>query len=92
MYTVGTSGDGSASSFLTVSTTTNANGEFNIPAFSCSSPTEPVYFLATGGNPGVASANSGIELMTAWGACNTFIAGNGGSFVSINELTTVAGV
>jgi hypothetical protein len=91
-YTVGTSGDGSASSFLTVSTTTNANGEFNIPAFSCSSPTEPVYFLATGGNPGVASANSGIELMTAWGACNTFIAGNGGSFVSINELTTVAGV
>jgi streptogramin lyase len=47
-----------------------------------------LYFLAQGGNPGV-GANSALLLMAAVGNCNNL---SSRSFVTINEVTTVASV
>jgi len=89
LYTVGTTGDGSASTPLLTSTvTTDANGNFAITGlYSCTSATQ-VYLVATGGNPG-AGVNANVAQMTALGPCSNLTSG---TFIFVNELTTVAGV
>lgn len=90
LYTVGTGGDGSASTpLLTATVTTDANGNFNLAGlYSCTSATQ-VYLTATGGNPGVSQNNPNLALMAALGPCSSLASI---PFVVVNELTTVAGV
>jgi trimeric autotransporter adhesin len=90
LYTVGTSGDGSASTpLLTQTVTSDANGNFNITGlYSCSSATQ-VYLLATGGNPGAGVVNPDLAMMTALGPCSELTSS---MFIMVNELTTVAAV
>ncbi|WP_254064341.1 prealbumin-like fold domain-containing protein [Granulicella sp. S156] len=90
LYTVGTGGDGSASTpLLTATVTTDANGSFNLAGlYSCTSATQ-VYLTATGGNPGVSQNNPNLALMAALGPCSSLASI---PFVVVNELTTVAGV
>jgi hypothetical protein len=93
LYAVGTTGDGSAATpLLTQTVTSDASGNFNITgAYTCPSPSTLVYVTATGGNPGLGPGtnNAALALMAALGPC-----GNLGpsTFISMNELTTVAAV
>lgn len=90
LYAVGTTGDGSAATQL-LSTTTDADGDFSLSGLTCPSPTTPVYYLATGGNPGLSAGtnNPNLALMAAVGPCGNLTTL---SFTVINELTTVAAV
>jgi hypothetical protein len=94
LYGVGTAGDGSAAtSLLTQTVMTDAGGNFNLspggtPLYSCNGISE-VYLAATGGNPGGNGANANLAMMTALGPCSALTQG---TFIFVNELTTVAGV
>src|SRR5580704_2878339 len=90
LYTVGTTADGSAATPLLTSTvTSDATGSFTITGlYSCTNATQ-VYIVATGGNPGLSTANPNIALMAALGPCSSLTSS---TFISINELTTVAAV
>jgi trimeric autotransporter adhesin len=91
LYAVGTGGDGSASTaLLATPVTTDANGNFFVPAtaYSCTNATQ-VYLLATGGNPGTTQANPSLALMAALGPCTSL---SSLPLIVVNELTTVAGV
>lgn len=76
----------------------DANGGFSITSdYTCPSSTSQLYIVVTGGNPGLAPGtnNAALGLMTALGSCSL----HGGqytldpnSFISINEVTTVASV
>jgi hypothetical protein len=91
LYSVGTTGTGSASAPLLSSTvTTGAQGQFSVPNFSCASATQ-VYLTATGGSAG-AGTNSAIAMMASLGDCSTLQANSATTFININELTTVAAV
>ena len=71
---------------------TGAGGGFGITAlYTCPSASTPVYLTATGGNPGLAQGTNNLQiaLMTALGPCGNLSAA---SFVSVNEVTTVAAV
>lgn len=93
LYAVGTTGDGSvATPLLTQTVTSDANGNFTITgAYTCPSASTLVYVTATDGNPGLGPGtnNAALALMAALGPC-----GNLGpsTFISMNELTTVAAV
>jgi len=105
LYTVGTAARGSAATALLTSTVTTSDGSgvggnagnafntltpggFTITGkYSCSSATQ-VYITATGGSAGGGN-NSDIGLMAALGPCSSL---NGSTFISLNELTTVAAV
>jgi hypothetical protein len=90
LYTVGTAGDGStATPMLTQTVTSDANGNFSITGLYSCTTASYVYFTATGGNPGLPSANPDIALMNAFGLCSSL---NSGTFVVINELSSVAAV
>jgi sugar lactone lactonase YvrE len=92
IYTVGSNGYGvGAQAMLSPAATTDANGDFNIPAsdISCSSNSNLTYLVATGGDPGTGSNNPAIGLMAALGQCGDI---NSISFVNVNEVTTVASV
>jgi sugar lactone lactonase YvrE len=65
--------------------TTDANGSFNIP-YICPKVSTLVYVVAAGGNSG-GGVNSAIKLMAALGPCDSLP-----SSIVINELTTVAAV
>jgi hypothetical protein len=72
--------------------TTGANGSFNITGdYACPSSSAQVYLAATGGNPGLSPAtnNSALSLIAALGACGNL---GSGTFIIINEVTTVASV
>ncbi|HEV2577622.1 MAG TPA: choice-of-anchor D domain-containing protein [Acidobacteriaceae bacterium] len=90
LYAVGTTGNGSAATPLLTSTvTSDASGSFTITGlYSCTGATQ-VYIVATGGNPGVSTANPDIALMAAIGSCSSLASS---TFININELTTVAAV
>lgn len=90
LWTVGTAGDGSAATaMLSSAVTTDSNGGFSLTGkYHCDSATE-VYITAIGGNPGTYSANGNLALMTALGPCSSLTPS---TFISINELTTVAAV
>jgi hypothetical protein len=65
----------------------DANGNFTITGlWSGCSPSDQLYLVAYGGNPG-SGLNSDLILMSAVGACQDLTPS---SFVSINEVTTVA--
>ncbi len=90
LYATGTTGYGTAASpLITGTVTTDPNGGFNLPTYTCPSASAPTYLVATGGNSGYGSANPNLALMAALGPCGNLTAS---TFVSINELTTVASV
>ncbi len=99
LYAAATTGYGaSATPLLTSAVTTDGTGSFEITGdYTCPSSTSQLYLVATGGNPGLAPGtnNSALALMVALGPCSLY----GGqytldpnSFISINEVTTVASV
>jgi lysophospholipase L1-like esterase len=90
LYTVGITGDGSASTPLLASTvTSDINGNFMFGGlFSCSNATL-TYLTATGGDPGIGHNNPNLSMMAVVGPCSSLTPN---TFVSINELTTVAAV
>ncbi|HEX5284951.1 MAG TPA: choice-of-anchor D domain-containing protein [Bryocella sp.] len=90
LYSVGTSSDGSAATpLLTSAVTSDASGSFSITGlYSCTGATQ-VYIVATGGNPGLSTANPDIALMAALGPCSSL---SPSTFINIDELTTVAAV
>ncbi|HEY0308847.1 MAG TPA: NHL repeat-containing protein [Acidobacteriaceae bacterium] len=105
LYTVGTAGARSASRALLTSAVTTSDGsgtggnagnafntlpigEFTITGdYSCSSATQ-VYITATGGNAGGGN-NTALGLLAALGPCSSLTSG---TFINLNELTTVAAV
>jgi hypothetical protein len=93
LYAANTAVSQGASTALISSTVrSDANGNFSIASdFICPAPGALVYIVATGGNPGLSGTvnNTAIALMAALGTCSTL---NSSTFVSINELTTVASV
>lgn len=92
LYAVGTSGYGSASTALLTSTvTTDPAGSFNITGLYPCTGNPLVYIVASGGNPGLTAGtnNTALVLIAALGACSSLTSG---TFININELTTVAAV
>lgn len=100
LYTVGSGGNGSAATaMLTVPVTTLADGSFNISGdYTCgqsstgvaiNSPSNQVYIVATGGNPGLTPAanNGALVMVAALGDCANLPSA---SYVEINEITTAA--
>jgi streptogramin lyase len=85
VLSMGTSGYGSAGTVLS-STTTDVNGNFSLPAYTCPQSDTPVYLLGIGGNPGLASANPSAVEAVALGPC----ASAQQSYVIMNEVTTAA--
>jgi streptogramin lyase len=92
LYTVGTTGIASASAPLIAATvTSDAGGNFSITGqYTCSAATQ-VYVTATGGNAG-SGINTSLRMMASLGSCATLLANANTTFLSINELTTVAAV
>lgn len=92
VYAAGTTGNGSApTALLTTPLITDVNGNFSAPAaFTCPYSNTVLYAVATGGKAGASgTVNSGNELMTVLGVCNT-LASNAN--YTIDEATTVASV
>ncbi|MDE1163251.1 MAG: hypothetical protein PW792_15110 [Acidobacteriaceae bacterium] len=91
VYTPGTTGYGTGATLVsTSSATTDSNGFFNLTGtYTCASSTEPVYVVATGGNPGLSSGtnNAAIKLVLAFSTCSAL---QSSSYVWINEVTTAA--
>lgn len=96
LYAVGTTGYGSAATPLLTpgAAKTTASGNFDLPAFTCPTPATLVYLVGTGGQPIAATqttaavTNNNLAMMVGLGACSTV----GSSFISVNEVTTVATV
>ncbi|MGH7778443.1 MAG: NHL repeat-containing protein [Candidatus Binataceae bacterium] len=84
LYAAGEPGGTAAAAII--STTTNTDGDFVLPSFTCPSGTAEAYVVATGGNPG-GGTNAAVALMAMAGECAEIP-----SFVDINELTTAAAV
>lgn len=96
LWQVGTTGYGSGAAPLGSSVTTAADGSFSITgAYNCASATNGanslVYITATGGNPGLSAGtnNDALVMMTALGTCGSLTPS---TFISINEVTTVASI
>lgn len=98
LYAVGTTGIGSASTpLISQSVQTGTSGEFDITGlWNCSNsaaygPDPLLYIVATGGNPGLSpgTRNGTLAMMAALGRCSTLTPQ---TFISINEVTTVAAV
>ncbi|WP_158819831.1 hypothetical protein [Granulicella sp. S156] len=91
LYSAGKTGNGSAAtSMLNNPVTTDSTGSFTIAGdYACSSSTDQVYLVATGGNPGLGGSisNAAIVMMTALGNCGNL---STTPFVTINEVTTAA--
>jgi hypothetical protein len=93
LYAVSSAANGGASTSLLASpgyVTTDAAGSFRFPAGSYTCPTGAyVYFLSTGGNPGLGSGESNpkIGLAAGFGPCSALSAA---TTVNIDEVTTVA--
>ncbi|HZQ45007.1 MAG TPA: hypothetical protein VFA99_17275 [Acidobacteriaceae bacterium] len=82
VYAVGTTGYGSTATVLS-STTTDVNGNFSMPPYTCPQSDTPVYLLGIGGNSG-AGNNASAVLGAGLGPC----ASAQQSFVILNEVTT----
>jgi len=70
-------------------------GNFTITGdYTCPASDPYVYITASGGNPGLTAGtnNSAIVLMAALTDCNTLKANAATTFITINEVTTVASV
>jgi hypothetical protein len=91
LYAAGKTGYGSAARPMISSTvTTDSTGSFKISGtYTCQSG-DYVYLVATGGNPGTSSGNnSALAEMVGLGPCSALTPL---TFISVNELTTVASV
>jgi streptogramin lyase len=91
-YAAGTTGLGTgATNLLPAETvTTDASGNFSIPAdFQCPSATAPVYLVGRGGNPGLTAGtdNPALIMMSALGNCGNI---SSSTSVLMNEITTAA--
>ena len=93
IYAASTLGDATpATPLIQAVIKTDNNGGFSVTgSYTCPSYATPVYIVAFGGNPGLTPGtnNIGISEMAALGPCGAL---NSSSFISINELTTVASV
>lgn len=91
LYTVGSTGNGSASSpMLTATVQTDVNGFFNITGdYHCTNSTDQVYITSTGGNPGLPAGtnNPALVLLDTIGNCGNL---STISYITINEVTTAA--
>jgi hypothetical protein len=99
LYTVGSTGNGSAATpMLTQAVTTDANGLFNITkAYSCGqnssgsafTSSNQVYVVASGGNPGLSTGgnNPALVMVAPLGSCSNLSAT---TTIFVNEVTTVA--
>lgn len=77
-----------ATALISAAVTSDANGNFSITGgYTCPYASSQVYITATGGNSG-SGTNGSIVMMAPLGACGNLSAS---SFITINELTTVAG-
>ena len=90
LYATGTGGYGTAAAPLIAATIkTNASGGFDVTNdYTCPSASAPTYLVSTGGNAGY-NNNPNLALMAALGPCGNL---STATFVSINEVTTVASV
>ncbi len=88
LYQAGTTGYGSAAIPLGPTSMTTANGNFNLPSYSCAAGSQ-VYLVGTGGQPIAGVTNSNLALMVGLGTCGGSYLN---SFINVNELTTVATV
>ena len=79
-----------ATALISATVKTAADGSFNITGdWSCpGSPNDLVYLTATGGDAG-SGTNNNLVLMAALGPCGNI---NSGTFIKLNEVTTVASV
>jgi sugar lactone lactonase YvrE len=89
LYTVGSSGYGSAASPLGAAFQTTAHGNFNFPTYTCPGSNPEVFLLATGGTPVTGSPNPNLAMMAGLGPC-TGVASL--PYIDVDELTTVATV
>ncbi len=91
LYAVSTNGDGTpATALLTSPVQTDINGYFSITGkYPCTVGSTLVYLVATGGNAGLSTPNPAIALMAALGPCGALTSS---TFISVNEVTTVAAV
>ena len=87
LWAAGASGYGSAATKLGSSVSTGSDGTFSLGAYTCPTPGTLTYITASGGNPGLASANSSIMLAEALGPCSGL---NSGTFIAMDEVTTAA--
>jgi streptogramin lyase len=88
LYAVAATPKGTAAPLISATVTTAQDGTFTITGdYSCAG-NPLVYIVATGGNPG-GGTNTALSLMAALGPCNNLTPS---TFISINELTTVASV
>jgi streptogramin lyase len=89
LYAAGATGPASsATALLTTALTTNASGDFSIPAgYGCPVAASQLYLVARGGQIGTGSANSAIVLLTPIGECDHIVTA---TQYSINEVTTTA--
>ena len=90
-----TIGDGYfATTLLPANTTSDQYGNFSITSkYTCPAPDALVYLVATGGNPGLSSgSNPNLALMAALGSCNALISSANTTYLTVNEVTTVASV
>ena len=91
LYAAGLGGTGlGASSLLTVPVLSDSNGNFTVSYdYTCPAMTTQVYLIARGGNPGLPGVanNAASVLMAPLGDCGNL---NPSSFITINEVTTVA--
>lgn len=90
LYAASTNGYGAASyALLNTTVLTTASGGFTITAdYICPSSSSQVYLTATGGNSG-SGTNANLAEMAALGPCGSL---GPTTFISVNELTTVASV
>ena len=92
LYAAQATGYGALSQPLIGSTVmTDNNGNFTITGdYSCpAAPNDQVYLVATTGNSG-SGANANLALMTALGSCANLLISPSTTFISVNEVTTVA--
>jgi len=92
LYSVGTTGDGSAVSALG-STATGNDGSFSLTGqYNCSNAPNGadtlVYVLSFGGNPG-SGTNPNLVMMAALGPCGSLTPD---TFINIDEVTTVGSI
>ena len=99
LYAAATTGyGGSATALLSSPVISDASGSFTITGdYTCPSSSSQLYIVATGGNPGLAPGtnNAALAMMTALGPCSLHGSQytlDPNSFISINEVTTVASV
>ena len=91
LYAAGSGSNGAASRSMLATpgyVVTGPGGLFNITGLYTCQPGDQVYILALGGDAG-GGPNSAIALMAALGPCGAL---NANTFITVNEVTTVAAV